>query len=78
MVFMNFNLRRNQVRKMGKIVEMRVFQFSFKKHLFFYSPSTTQLKKLILRRKSIGAASVPPPLVSHHVTPLLESILVYL
>jgi len=76
---MSFNLWRSQVRKKENIVWMRVLQFSFRKYLFFFVfPLFNSVKKkLILRRKSIGGASVPPPLVPHQVTPLFESVLIY-
>jgi len=61
---------------MGKIVWMRVLQFSLRKRLFFFI-SPLQLSWKNSCRKSIGGASVPTPLVPHQITPLLESILIY-
>jgi hypothetical protein len=76
MGIMNFNLRRSQVKKMGKSYECEFFSFR-SENIFLFPLFNSVEKKPILRRKSIGGASVSPPHVPYQVTPLLESILIY-
>jgi hypothetical protein len=65
MVISNFNLRRSQVRKMGKIsLNQSLVYTPLSPTLtqFFICPSSAQQphKKLLLGRKKIGGAFTPP------------------